>query len=300
MNTKKILGIVTITVIVGGTIYAIKKSKDIQRTDEAVISLDEARAMMRLRQEAEKSTAQVAERFEMTEEEIEELVDDAREEVNWNASFEVKPEDRADSIEGGVSPSFYDDVDYNIPLAEIMTEEDKVLRFEPNSQKALEQYIKMELAEWLPMEPSYQAMLRLSSFPFEPKNDGDHILLTQIIDYRAGFFGMASIWTQQVSFADVILHYARLTDFNCGGGVRSWVDHILEHNQFDDLRTSAQIDEAIDRLNDHTYFNEELVTFGLFGLTRDQMDDAARVAHMNIDKQLTYEIEYNVFLQSCL
>lgn len=294
MKMKHILGTVTIVVIIGGTIYAIKKSKDLQKTEE--ISLGEARDIVSERAFNEA----YAEHFEVTtdvveildEEEMYILKEGVREAASFKSSTESFYEDE----------EFEDDEYEERPIIETITlaGEDNELRYEPNSKEARSQFIKMELSEWRLLEDTYQTMTNLFEFPFQPRNDGDYDLKTAIIDYKARFFGFGSIWTKEVTYADVILHYARAAHFNCDESVKYWVEYFLEFNELDFTRPSRHIDEMLEALNHHTYFNEERATFGLFGLTRESMDQAIRIANRNIDRSVTYEIEFNEFLKSCL
>ena len=290
------IGTATVLVIVGGTVYAIRKSIKAKLDGEEIITADEAVL------EAQSRRVKMEE-FAMTTDEMDEMKDDVRDEVDWNLSFtrvnEELPEDdeQAASDEGH---GYYDDVNFDMPLKEYMTEEDKVLRHEPNSMEAKQQYMKMELAEWVPMEDAYQTLLKLFNFPFIPQNDGDHMLMTKIIDYRVQFFGFKSRWAKEVSFAEIILYFAKLTDYNCGGGIRQWVDHILNHNDLDHLATSGKIEGVLERLNSHTYFNEQTGTYGLFGLDEGYIQSAIAIAQRHVDNSLTYEIEFNEFLKSCL
>lgn len=296
------IGAATILVLVGGTVYVVRKSIKARLNDEEVISADEAVL------EAQARRVKM-DGFAMTTEEIDESREDIRDEVDYNLSYlrpnmetdedeELDPEDeQAASDEGH---GFYDSVDFDRPLAEYMTEEDKVLRHEPNSMEARQQYMKMELAEWVPMEETYQTLLKLFNFPFVPQNDGDHMLMTKIIDYRVQFFGFNSRWAKEVTFAEIILYFAKLTDYNVGGGIRQWVSYILEHNDLEHLGTSGQIEKVLEKLNSHSYFNEQRGTYGLFGLTEQYFHSAIAVAQRHVDQSLTYEIEFNEFLKSCL
>lgn len=296
MNLRYILGTVTIVVIIGGTIYAIKKSKDAEKLEGEEITVEEAKAMVARGRVAEaestyektygfnpgdeedrkvvKVRAVTEECEEDLDEDIEEIIDDSREMAEYNASFVNATRDN--------------------------NEEEEELRYEPNSMDARNQFIKMELAEWRPLEDVYQTMMKLFDFPFNPQNDGDDMLRTQIIDYRVQFFGFGSKWSKEVTIADVILHYARSAEFNCGEDLRYWVAYFLDFNELDFTMASHEIDEVLSRLNSHTYFNEERQTFGLFGLTRESMDQAIRIANRNIDRSVTYELEFNEFLKSTL
>lgn len=286
MNTKKIMGIVTISLIIGGTIYAIKKHKDGQEV-EAPISLEEARGLVELsRRRAQESTATVAEALGMTSEEIDELQLEARDDAGWNSSFAPSNYD------------FYDGLEYNRPLSEYIKEEDKTLRFDPNTIQARDHYIKMELAELIPSTPEYQIMKRLFDFYFEPLCDGDSILHSQLSDHRAEFFGPNSKWNENVSMGDIITHYARRADYDLDGGVGHWVNEFVHNTHFYELASSADFDVIIERLNQHVYINPETDGRGIFGLSEEEFVFAINMAEDTIDGEVTYEIEYNMLLKT--
>jgi hypothetical protein len=299
-KAKYIFGGITIVAIIGGTIYAIKKSKDLKKVEEDTISLDEARAIVANK----KFDKEYAKHFDNVEQEtireyaeadvkatyeaykrMEEFVEDEEEEDE--DAFDDQYEEFMDNIEGP-------------QISEHIMEEVEELRYEPNSREAREQYIKMELADWVPNEEDYQTLLRLFDFPFVPQNDGDHTLKTQIIDFKVQFFGFGSKWTKEVTIADIILHYSRAAEFNCGETVKYWAEYFLGFNDLHHTYSSNTLDQVIRSLNTHTYFNEERATFGLFGLTRESMESAIAIANRNIDNSVTYEIEFNEFLKSCL
>lgn len=219
---------------------------------------------------------------ELTEDEIEEALD-------------VLEQSMVDDTYG-----FYDDVDFDRPWAEYITEEDKILRHDPNSQKALQQYMKMELAEWMPLENNYQTLLKLFHHEFHPLNEGDKQLHGNLADRRAEFFGPKSKWTNKVTFADIILHFARSTEFHIGEDIRFWVNHLLEFNDFFDAMTDEEVETIIHEMNTHTYYHKPTNTFGLFGLTSIQINEADNIAKNSIGRQLTYNIEYNEFLKGCM
>jgi hypothetical protein len=306
MNRKQFFGTVTIIAIVGGTIYAIKKSKDVKKSEEQEITLEEAKEIVKEREFNEAYAKQFEENIHFTAdideveyfgEDFDEAVDDAREMADHNRSFMPYDEDGDfdDSDVEGPSIEETDDNDIGV-----FTEEDRKLRYEPSSMDALKQYKRMELAELMHNSEVYQTMLRLYDFPFQPTNDGDELLRTQIIDYRVQFFGFGSRWVQQVTFADIIMHYARLAQFNCDETIGYWVDYFLNFNDLWYQYSSSSIDATINTLNVHQYFNDERQTFGLFGLTRNYMDQAIKLANRNIDSSVTYEIEFQEFLKSCL
>lgn len=302
-----IFGTITITLIVGGTIYAIKKSKDAEKEEEEAISLDEAREMVRRQRESEEvkitNGPDNTVHFEMQEVEIITGVDEEKEKLYIAEEEEEEENDEYEDVdENTEGPSLTVEPlnEFNYFEEGIDPKEDKELRHDPNSIEARDQYIRMELSDWEPGHPVYSTLIKMFEIPFIPTNDGDEMLRTQIIDHKVQFFGFISRWVKEVSFADVIFHYARSAEFECGESVQYWIEYFLDFNEFEWDGTSQQFDTLILRLNSHSYFNEERQTFGLFGLTRESMDQAIRIANRNIDRSVTYEIEFNEFLKTCI
>lgn len=307
MKASHVLGTITIVAIIGGTIYAIKKSKDAAKAEGEEISLEEASKIVAYDQKVKTASKKLYEenKFNSKYEEIFKAGGTPKVTVGpikidgVTTYLEVKPyeseefedEDETEEPEY-VQADFIENTHQH--------EGDEELRYEPNSREALSQFIKMELAEWAPLDDTHQTLRNLFEFPFKPVNDGDHLLRTQIIDYRAQFFGHASKWTKDVTIADIILHYARQAEFQVGENVKYWTEYFLQFNEVDVDTASQHIDDWINHINNHVYFNEERATFGLFGLTRESMDMAIRIANRNIDGSVTYEIEFQEFLKSCL
>ena len=293
MDKKKVMGLFTFSVLVGGTAYCIYKYMEKQKLDEGgegEITLAEARELLKQRErEVEQSTAKVAEAFGMSQDEIGDMIDEARDEASFNSSFKTSQ-----------GYDFYDGLDYQIPLAQTLTEEDNKLRFEPNTIQARDQFIKMELSELVPSQPEYQIMKRLYDFNFEPLNDGDDTLYTQLADYRSGFFGEESKWIHNVSMADVICHYARLTDFEVGGSVGHWIIEFVNNAQFNELDTSGRFQKIIQELNQHSYTVDDGIHWGFFGLNNYDMTQGQRIADETIDGEMTYEIEFNEHLKKLI
>jgi hypothetical protein len=274
MNWRQITGAATILAIVGGTIYAIKKSLDKDDISNDVITAEEAKAEVYARKDRESRLNEA-----LDSEGFEEMVDDVRDEASWNRSF--RPYDNNNEEDNS-------DV-----------EDDKMIH-DPNSIEARNQYKRMELAEWSRNDESYGILDQLFDFPFIPKNDGDNDLKTKIVDYRSKFFGFSSKWVKEVTFAEVVLYYAKLANYNCDESVRYWVNYFLQFNELHYNTPSMRMDTTLDSLNNHNYFNEDTGTFGLFGLTHEQMNQAVNIANKNVDKYLTYEIEFNEFLKGCI
>ena len=348
MKTSHVMGTVTIIAIVGGTIYAIKKHKDLEKRKDQEITVEEARDIVAKHKAKTEETVKFTQDIEEVEDdeedfddeeedfdyeevyverhepihrdEMADIVAEAQDEASWNAGFntsysgsdqetidnivdeahEVASHNTGTTEHAEFNMPYYDDDDDSDDKIGYFTEEDRKLRHEPNSMEALKQYKRMELAELEGANEVYQTMLRLFDFPFEPVNDGDHMLLTQIIDYRVRFFGFKSRWCKKVSFAEVILHYAKAAQFNCDESVGYWVEYFLSFNDLWYQYASTEFDRTISLLNAHKYFNKDRGTYGLFGIDSRSMEQAVRIANQNFDNSLTYEIEFQEFLKTCI
>lgn len=301
MNRQQFMGIVTVSIIVGGTIYFIKKAKDAKDMEESEITLEEAKQLAEERRkqvsEATEFVEDIVENYNDEESQahsdlIEDLRDEARDEVEFNASFGVHNYKESESYD------YYSDLSYTEPLANYIKEEDKALRFEHNSIQARDQFIKMELAELYPSQREYQIMRKLFEVPFEPLNDGDHILHSQLVDHRIEFFGNKSDWVFAVTMGDIVTHYARRADFELGNGVSEWILFFLNNTEFNEMEHMSVMNGISVALNQHKYFCNPTRTYGLFGLTEDDMADAQEMADHMVDGEITYEIEFNTFVKT--
>lgn len=314
MNWSYFWGTTTIVLIIGGTIYAVKKSLEQSELEEDIMTADQAQAEVQARRAREVKLNDA-----LNSEEFEEVVNDCRDTANWNSSFvgddeepvtvnQVRESEGLDPIEDVEEENDDKHVDHvgelyttEIPSTqEDEEEEDNVLRHEPSSIDARNQYIEMELADWLPGEEARKILATLFNFPFEPKNDGDEDLRLHISDYRMSFFGPSSKWINEVTFADIILHYSRSANYNYNESIKYWVEYFLDLNELHYNMSDMEIYRVIEALNNHVYFNENTGTFGLFGLTTDQMNQSINIANKNVDASVTYNIEFNEFLKGCV
>lgn len=172
------------------------------------------------------------------------------------------------------------------------------LRYEPNSPEAREQYFNMELVVLGRDNDTRDIVSMLYDHEFVPMCDEDDNLKVRLIDHRIKFFGIASKWNRHVTFGDVIMYYGKSASFNCGNDVRYWVDYFLTCADLNNITlTSDEIDDRVRVLNTHNYFNEDMQSHGLFGLTSSQMTEAIVTSRNRIDVRVTYDIEFNQFIQ---
>lgn len=173
-------------------------------------------------------------------------------------------------------------------------EGDNELRHDPNSTEALEQYMKMQLAEWAPHEDGYKTLLRMFEIPFDPLVQGDVYLKEEIQDNRAEFFGPQSQWVSRVSYADIIFHYAAWLDFSFDSGKKFWAEELLKINGLDSQVIEPEIFEQLSYYNKHEYDGEDPAD-GLFQLEADEVESAEYYAAMKVPNELTYDIEFEEY-----
>lgn len=260
-KTSYILGALTISAVVGITVYSIIEYKKLANQQEGAISVDQAQREL---EDFENLT--IEERYDSGD------TDGLRENM----------------LEIGID-------EYENPQE--FTEEDEVLKHDPNSQEALEQFIAMNLAEWAPGSETYDTLVYLFTFPFAPRTEGDELLRLGLINDRMDFFGEESKWNNRVTYADVILHFAREIMFNVDGSIGFWVDLLLENVGITQFTSSATVDYILKELNNHTYMNDDTGMYGLFGLDDDGIDEAYVTADKQVNTDITYEIQFNEFLK---
>lgn len=261
-NWSYIFGTATIVGVIGITVYAIKEYKNIVKQEEEAITADQAK-------------------FEVEQEEQREIgegYDNGTIKGFHEPILEVSPEE------------------YEFPQE--ITEEDMELKYEPNSEDARKQYINMELAEWVPGDEIYETLSYLFRFPFLSQNSGDDLLREKLIANREEFFG-DSIWNIRVSYADLILYFGRVAEYHMDRDIDYWVGYMLDNIDISHMDVSSKTDDKLEELNDHTYYDEDSFTYGLFGLDEDDMDKVYVMANNNTpDGQITYEIEFEEYVKA--
>lgn len=181
------------------------------------------------------------------------------------------------------------------------------LKYGPNTDAALMQYKMMRISE-LPMEGDGNSgkvrdiIWRLFDIPFEPVTSGDENLLNSIMYEREEFFGEASKWNHRATFAEVILYFSELAQFDMDYNVEVVAGEILKNLGITINTGEYSIEKLIRDAVNHThsfyithddgsrsYYNS---MFGLddetFGLMVSQIGE-------DIDEQ-SFMKEYNAWL----
>jgi hypothetical protein len=357
IKPRQLVGIILGSGVVVFTIYSIKKYYDEKKQNAASIGLDEAKeiveegktnlnrdqidpAMEDTKIDA-RNQAFVDMNFskelpieygnkgdkELSAEEMERLVGDARDHAHWNtAGWNVNEKDNIGLSKEGHIATKTDELAATLDNMEDETEDDLImdgpdpeelqqskgyfeedkellddLRYEPNSIEAREQFINMELVVLGRDNDTRDVVGMLYDHPFNPISDEDRNLWTRLMDHRIKFFGEQSKWINEVTFGDVIMYYGKNAEYNCGEDVRHWVDYFLTCADINNITlTSEEFAYVIDQLNKHIFFNPDLQSHGLFGLTSFQMTEAARVAQGRVDGMVTYDIEFHNFITAII
>lgn len=270
--------------------YSIYKHVKNKNENENAITLDEARSEI---EEYRNS------KMDEESEEFGEMVDDIRDQAHFNRGYMLyKGDDEVTEEEEEEEESIEDDGSFQVVTYGKLDEEGNELKHEPSSPEARQQFIDMELADFDKRDESGRILRVLFNFPFKPQNDGDTDLANKLVDYRVRFFGFNSKWVKDVSYADLILHYARLAQYNFNESIKYWVDIFLQYLPLDEHMPSNEIDGLLAQLNDHNFYNHHSDTYGLFHINGVSMNTALKIASRNIDTSLTYDIEFNEFLKT--
>ena len=172
------------------------------------------------------------------------------------------------------------------------------LRFPPNSEEALHQYKEMRLAEFDAMSFGRRQLYRLFKIPFQPSNNADAIIMSNMIHDRKEFFGKESIHNANITVADLVLYFGKMSDFDLDQGVEFWTNQFLFNLNFDGETSDMELNHTIDALVDHELWGPE--GWGLFGLDEHQRNDAIARSIRGYGGKLSFLIQYHVFLERAL
>jgi hypothetical protein len=149
------------------------------------------------------------------------------------------------------------------------------LRFDKDSNEALEQYKDMLLAGFDQDTNTYKTLRRLFDTPFEATNEKDDSIMQRVADRRIDFFGDDSKWIYECTMADVILDFAISADYDMDQGVEYWSGRIVGALGFNSESPQALIEAAAKHIQDCSYehFTQGTTLYGLFSLDKHDMTD---------------------------
>ena len=168
---------------------------------------------------------------------------------------------------------------------------------DPNSSQALEQFINMNTADLQKGFGDDQMLRILFGIPFKPETTGDKVLYGALLASRLDFFGPESKWSNIVTWADVLIHYADKLDFEIGGGQSAWIHHFFEHLEFVPQMNREEMRFQLTNLTKHNFINHNTGLFGLFGLDDSGCLDLHCQLEYSVEKRYSFEMEFNSFIE---
>ena len=168
---------------------------------------------------------------------------------------------------------------------------------DPNSQEAMDSYIRMKVAEFRQGTNELAVIYRLFRKIFEPYNVGDQVTNESLKEDRISYFGENSIWNDHVTWAEVILSYAHRIAFHLGGDDDYWAGMIIDHLGFTKYTTDEYIDIVLEDLCLHDHTDDHSGLFGLFGIDDQAVEFISlKMIPHSVEREFTLEMEFNAFL----
>ena len=174
-------------------------------------------------------------------------------------------------------------------------EEVEELRFPPNSKEALEQYINMTLAEFQKGEEAFLIFRRLYNHKYRPKNQRDMVIYDYLVQDRMSFFGPDSVHNTEVSFAELLLYFAKYCDFDLDGGVNSWGRQFLYNLDLRSNMGEIALDRTIKDVLRHSFVGHN--GYGIFGLSDEEYRHILSEVSNSTVNYMTFSAQYNTFLR---
>ena len=273
MNKKTILtlvGAVAVPTIAFYSYKAYKMYKHIKAeeiTGEEVMKIIEER---KLKKEAEETAKALAEREERKDISVED-----EEEALPIVEYEYEDEDTYEEDE---------------------EEELDILRYEPNSLEAKDQYVMLLLSDFDRYSRDYTLLNRLLQVPFggDPKVNG--FMLDNVFEAKEQFYGPDSVWLDVTSWGDVIIYFADRAEFDLGYTRDYWFGTFMDTIGFstDDNVSDQEFEEIVDSLCNNYFYG---ANYGIFGLSREQVLEAGKFDSIEHISQLSIERQYQEYVK---
>lgn len=193
-------------------------------------------------------------------------------------------------------------VEYEYEYEEVETyEEDEeeeldILRYEPNSLEAKDQYTMLLLSDFDRYSRDYTLLNRLLQVPFSGDPKVNEIMLDNIWEAKAHFYGPDSVWLDVASWGDVIIYFADRAMFDLGNTRDYWFGVYMDILGFStsDSVSDQEFDEIVDSLCNNYFYG---ANFGVFGLSREQVLEAGRIDAIDHISQLSIERQYQEYVK---
>ena len=279
MNKKTILslvGAVTVPTIAFFSYKAYKMYKHIKAeeiTAEEVMKVIEERKLKKQAEETAKALEEREARKDISVEDYD-IEEDALPIVEYEYEYEEEEETYEEDEE----------------------EELDILRYEPNSLEAKDQYTMLLLSDFDRYSRDYTLLNRLLQVPFSGDPKVNEIMLDNIWEAKAHFYGPDSVWLDVASWGDVIIYFADRAMFDLGNTRDYWFGVYMDILGFStsDSVSDQEFDEIVDSLCNNYFYG---ANFGIFGLSRDQVLEAGRIDAIDHISQLSIERQYQEYVK---
>ena len=192
-------------------------------------------------------------------------------------------------------------VEYKYEYEEETYEEDEeeeldILRYEPNSLEAKDQYTMILLSDFDRYSRDYTLLNRLLQVPFSGDPKVNEIMLENVREDKAYFYGPDSVWLDVASWGDVIIYYANRAMFDLCNSSDYWFGVYMDTLGFstDSNVSDQEFDEIVDSLCNNYFYG---ANFGIFGLSREQVLEAGRIDAIEHISQLSVERQYQEYVK---
>ena len=235
---------------------------------------------------------------EITAEEVMKVIEERKlkQQAEETAKALAEREERKD-----ISVEDYDIEEDALPIVEYEYEEDEeeemdILKYEPNSLEAKDQYGMLLLSDFDRYSRDYTLLNRLLQVPFSGDPKVNEIMLDNVREDKAYFYGPESKWLGETSWGDVIVYYTNRAMFDLGNSNDYWFGVYMDTIGFstDNNVSDQEFDEIVDSLCNNYFYG---ANFGLFGLSREQVLEAGKIDSIDHISQLSIERQYQEYVK---
>ena len=175
-------------------------------------------------------------------------------------------------------------------------EEMDILKYEPNSLEAKDQYVMLLLSDFDRYSRDYTLLNRLLRVPFSGDPKVNEIMLENIWEAKVHFYGPDSVWLDVTSWGDVAIYFADRAEFDLGYTRDYWFGTFMDTIGFStsDSVSEQEFEEIMDSLCNNYFYG---ANYGLFGLSRDQVLEAGKIDAIEHISQLSIERQYQEYVK---
>lgn len=144
-----------------------------------------------------------------------------------------------------------------------------IMRYDEDEHSKWSSYKRSRLED-IPMSSgTYMTLEDLFYRKFISHREEDDNVIDSCLEAREDFFGEGSPYLEEISWAEVLLFFAQLSDHDLNRGVYYWVSIFLDNINLSPASESFTIDNTLVELSDGEYVNTNANTQGLFGFDLD-------------------------------